>query len=122
MASSIATGSGMVPDTTSAVKRDVEIVELVVEVVDGRGGAGRPLGEGVARAPPDGGRHLAHALDQAAAAGRHLGPQAPGGPPGDVLGQVAVALHVGQHPQDRHHLAPLVGGGLPVHQLLLDRA
>jgi hypothetical protein len=38
-----------------------------------------------------------------------------------VLGQVAVALHVGEHPQDRHHLLALVRRGLAVHELQLDR-
>ena len=79
----------------------------------------RPLGKGVRRAPPDRGRHLAHALDQAAAAGGHLGAQAACGPAGDVLGQVAVALHVGEHAQDGHQLPALVGRGLAVHQLVL---
>ncbi len=48
---------------------DVEIIELVVQIVDGGRRAGRPLGEGIARAAPDCGRHLAHAFHQAAAAG-----------------------------------------------------
>ena len=70
---------------------------------------------------PDGGGHLAHALDEAAAAGRHLGTEPAGGPAGDVLGQVAVALHVGEHAQDGHVLAALVGRRLAVDELLLHR-
>ena len=87
---------------------DVEVVELVVQVVDGRGGVGGALGEGVGGLAPDGRGHLAHALHQAAAAGRHLGAEAACGAAGDVLGQVAVALHVGEHAQDGHELAALV--------------
>ena len=69
---------------------------------------------------PDGRGHLAHALDEAAAAGRHLGAEPAGGPAGDVLGQVTVALHVGKHAQDRHVLAALVGRRLAVDELVLD--
>ena len=81
----------------------------------------RPLGEGVGGAAPDVGRHLAHPLHQPAAAGRHLRPQPAGRPPGDVLGQVAVAVEVGQHAQDGHQLAPLLDGGVAVHEPLLGQ-
>ena len=100
---------------------DVQVVELVVEVVDGGGRVGGALGEGVRRLPPDGGGHLAHPLHEPAAAGRHLGTETAGGPAGDVLGQVPVALHVGEHAQDGHVLAALVGRRLAVDQLVLHR-
>ena len=83
--------------------------------------ASATLGKGIGRLAPDGGGHLPHALDEPAAPSRHLGTETPGRPAGDVLGQVAVALHVGQHAQDRDVLAPFVRRRLAVHELVLHR-
>ena len=121
MASSMATGKRHRAGHQLGRQRDVEVVELVVEVVDRRGRPGRALGERVRRLAPDGGGHLAHPLDEPPAAGGHLGAEAAGGPSCDVLGQITVALHVGQHAQDGDVLAALVGRGVAVDELLLHR-
>ena len=96
---------------------DVEIVELVIEVVDDVAAVAERSAKAsavlrqmvVATSPMRSTRPRLRADISA--------PEPTCGPPGDVLGQVAVALHVGQHAQDRHQLPALVGRGLAVHQL-----
>ena len=122
MASSMATGSGMGRLASSAVRvtcrSSSSSSRSSTKLATGR----RPLGVGVGGGAPHGGGHLAHALHQAPAPGRHLAAEPPGGPAGDVLGQVAVALEVGQHAQDGHQLAQLLGpGGLAVTSWLLGQ-
>src|SRR5260370_558625 len=72
------------------------------------------------RLAPDRGGPMAHAPPEAAAASRHLGAEPTGGTACDVLGQITVALHVGEHAQDRHVLAALVGRRLAMDELVLD--
>ena len=62
-------------------------------------------------------RDLAHPLDQAARARGHLLAQPSGGAPGDVRGEIAVALELGERADECDEAAPV--GGLPTPRLEL---
>ncbi len=98
---------------------DVEVVHLVVEGVHQRCRHGLTLGVAVGGGPPHMDGHLAHPLHQAPAPGRQLAPQAPGRPSGHVLGQVTVALQVGEHPDHRDQEPQVFGRGDAGHRELL---
>lgn len=89
-------------------QRNVEFVELVVDVLNGAGRLEFVVDDHVSRLAPNSGGDLAHALDQAPAARRHLTAEASGGASRDVLGEIAVAFDLGKDPQQSEESAPLV--------------
>ena len=98
----------------------VQVVHLVVEAVQYRGGHGLSLGIGIGRVPPHVDGHLSHPLDQTPAPGRELAPQPPRRPAGHVFGQVAVAFEIREHPDDGHQEAQVDRRGDAAHRQLFE--
>ncbi len=107
-------------------QRDMAVIHLVVELLDGRGHVRRAIGEGVGGLAPHARGQLSHLLDEPPAARTHLASEAAHGAPGDVLGEVAAALDLGEHAQDGDEhgqlveVQPLVGD--PLQDLVFDLA
>lgn len=101
---------------------DVQLVHLVVHLVDAIRGVGIAITEGIGGHGPHLRRDLAHPLEEATAASRHLRTDSSCRSAGDVLGKIAAALKFGEHAEDRHELAEVVTGGEAAGSEKLDEA
>ena len=84
----------------------MQFVQLVVDVLDGTRRLELAVDHDVGCLAPDRGGDLAHSLDEPTTARGHLGAEPARGAARDVLGQVPVALDLGQYPQQGEQGSP----------------